>query len=53
VVYAAHPSLPGADEITAVGGTVTVTAAEEDILFSTEMRPAVGEVLKETGENTA
>uniref|UniRef100_A0A093VEC5 Protein AIM2 n=1 Tax=Talaromyces marneffei PM1 TaxID=1077442 RepID=A0A093VEC5_TALMA len=49
VGYVAHPSFVEADELKAIGGPFSISAAETDTIFPTEKRHESEIILKETG----
>ncbi|PHH60457.1 hypothetical protein CDD81_1632 [Ophiocordyceps australis] len=48
--FVAHPSFVDDEELAALSGPLSIAAAEEDFIFSTEKRHQSEEILKKTGQ---
>ncbi|PHH69083.1 hypothetical protein CDD82_91 [Ophiocordyceps australis] len=48
--FVAHPSFVSDDELAALSGPLSIAAAEEDFIFSTDKRHQSEEILKKTGQ---
>lgn len=50
VGYLAHPSFVTEDELKAINGPLSIAAAENDTIFTTELRHTSEKILKESGQ---
>jgi dienelactone hydrolase len=50
VGYLAHPSFVTEDELKAINGPLSIAAAENDTIFTTELRHKSEQILKENGQ---